>query len=655
MLTPHDRAQDDRGAVAVLVALLAAGVLFTIGALVVDLGSVWMERFGLKGVAESAALAGAAELPEAPQPGLLDPTVKADVVKAAVGALCAPGNQRDAWLSPSVCPTGTVPGWAVNGDEGDGEVSIQRSDSKAYPTLDSGLRPWVVRVRTPPVKVSFALAAVIGDDGADVTASAGARRGLPYPAETPVAAAPFYLTVEDLQHAQDDPNGLGLVCLRTTPRPEETVWDPADYPDPTDAGPPADPLPDPDLEITGITPGGAGEAPTDLRVTLGPLPAALPGLTKDTVTVYVGSTAFPAETRDVLFDSLTGIWTVLVRTPDFRPEPVYGSAPVWVHVDDGTPQGIDSDASLTSLAYPSGTSVTDCDEVADGRGLVDLARADGTRGNGAPTVADVRDGLSTRLHSYTSWPDATEAPGAGTPCWDPAIDNAEPAAAPAGYVADANCVPVRPGSVDPAAPPPAAARVRPADLTDGWLGTSSADGRLSRGYGSCSFQRSTSYKSRNLDATSLFRSSNGLVDSSVSPFGLRDRLSAALPPDDTYRGTILPKIFKCPRLLLVPVLDTDRPPDAGGYPVVGLTYFWVSDNGDVFRSRALRGLITDDSGEVVGIRGWVVDPGYVRGGEWYRPTGYDPTTALPMGVPKRAVLVRTPCDDHPDSTVGCTP
>ena len=58
------RGDDDAGAVAILVAVLTSAVLLTVGALTVDLGSAWAERVGLRSVAESAALAAAALLPE---------------------------------------------------------------------------------------------------------------------------------------------------------------------------------------------------------------------------------------------------------------------------------------------------------------------------------------------------------------------------------------------------------------------------------------------------------------------------------------------------------------------------------------------------------------------------------------------------------------
>ncbi len=675
--SPHEpwRAPaDDRGAVAVLVAICVSGVLFGIGALAVDLGSAWTERIGLRTAAEAAALAGAALLPADPDDPDAD-VAEDDAVAAAVGVLCEDGNVKSDWTASGACPASGIPGWAQDGNPGNGEISV--ADSEEYP--DADVPPRVLEVVTPPVRVEFGLARAAGFDNVDVTAEAAARRGLPYPADVeesvddPFGASPFYLTLEDL----DDPDAAGI-CLRVTPRPTATALPPppAFTPDPASADP-ADP--DPLLRLGTLDGSGSGvredapgeftvttQAPVEFRLlgaTFGP---AVTGVVPTTaVTVYVGAQdpAHAATTTRVdVEDAALGTYEIRFTTPDLTASPLYGGpVPVWFVYDDtvtdfdpaapGVQPGV-SEASWSAnpspgtVTYPPVPSAPtgDCDPVTEGRGLVDLPRADGTRGPGAATVADVRDGLDTRLQVFGGWPQAQVAPLTDVDCHDGSVTEAVVPAAPvpAGpgpWFLDANCVPLQPGS-----------GVRTADLTQAWFGTSTADGRLHR---LCSPEtESISGLGGTYDATNLFRPSNGLLTPSVDALALRDRIRDGRAANAGLRGAIVEKVFDCPRLLLVPVLDTSRPPaDAGGaYAVVGLTYFWVSDVRRSSVPRAQRGILRDSAGQVVGVRGWVVDPGYVRGGDWVEHLG-DPDDALPVGVPKRAVLVRSACDDHPDS--GC--
>ncbi|MBI4940172.1 MAG: hypothetical protein HY830_05445, partial [Actinobacteria bacterium] len=190
------------------------------------------------------------------------------------------------------------------------------------------------------------------------------------------------------------------------------------------------------------------------------------------------------------------------------------------------------------------------------------------------------------------------------------------------------------------------------DLTRAWLSTDpDAPGRLRFPCGSQ--VGSVTGLGDGFDQTDLFSSTSvgdGLITPQVDRFALRSRIRAGLAPTPALREQILPTVLECPRLLLVPVLDATPPVDTEQrHAVVGFTYFWVSDvRSRTFSGRPLRGLMTTSSLQVVGIRGWAVDPGYVRGGDWVAHQE-DPDDALPMSVPRASVLVRTECDDHPDS------
>jgi hypothetical protein len=660
-------APDDRGAVAVLVAILVSALLFSVGALAVDLGSAWTARLGLRTAAEAAALAGAALLPVDPT----DPaasTDEANAVRAAVDTLCGPGNARPEWTASGAC-AGGLPGWAVDGNRGNGEVSVV--DSQEY-SGSPVAPPRVLEVVTPPVRVQFGLARASGSDHVDVSASASARRGLAYPADNPVRTAPFYLTLDDVR----SPASQGI-CLRVTPRPTTTsLTTPPDFtPDPASADPTA---PDPWLRLGTLdgddpavqeSPAGrftvTTQGPVGFRLhgaTFGPVTGVVaPGR----VTVYLGrlDPAHAATTTEVnVEDAALGTYEIRFTTPDFTPTPMYGGpVPVWFVYDDGVTDfdpllpGVQPGTSEASwqdntapgtVHYPPVPALPqdDCDPVAEGRGLVDLRRSDGTRGTGAATVADAERGLDTRLQVFGGWPRAQAAPATDVDCYGGSVTGVVVPAAPVPpgpgpWLPDANCAPLKPGSA-----------VSTADLTLAWFGAGPVVGRL---HTICSPETGTiSGLPGTFDATNLFRRSNGLVTASVSTSALRDRIRAGRAADATLRGTIVEKVFDCPRLLLVPVVDTSRPPadPQGAYAVVGLTYFWVSDVSRSGIPRARRGIVRDSTGQVVGIRGWVVDPGYVRGGDWVDHLG-DPDTALPVGVPKRAVLVRSACDDHPDS--GC--
>ncbi|WP_143447531.1 hypothetical protein [Kineosporia sp. R_H_3] len=638
---------EDTGAVAVLVAILMSAVLLTAGALTVDLGSAWAERVGLKGVAEAAALAGAALLPEDPTAGpQITSQLRDDVVKAAVAVLCEPGNRRPQW--DTACATASSPAWAADLDPADGEVFIEVAEPNAYPDGEDARLPWVVRVVTPPVRVDFGLARISGTDHTDIQTSAGARRGLPWPAaEKPLPASPYYVTVDDLEH-----NDTGSVCLRTTPRPSaSTFTEPAatsgfvfgDW----ERGSSGAVIGDGDGNGDPDMPDSNSRQFTIVGATFPDPPVTDPlAVTPAQVTVYVGvgDTSHAARTDSVEYDSATSTWRIRMTTPDLRTQPLYGKqVPVWWVYDDGSGtmagRGTSDHRHLDFPPVP-GVPPSDCDAAAPaGRGLVDS-----TSLAGQGVRASVRDGLATPLRAFGSWPYAQVGPDHDDDCYSVDTgDNIAPAD-PGDPATEANCVPLR-----------SAGSISTQELTDAWLGTEIPDDPLGRLQSTCSTQvGSLSGRTGLFDQTSLFRRTNGLVTATVDTTSLRNRIVAGEAADATFRGQITRKIFECPRLLLVPVLDTSRPPSPSGhYAVAGMTYFWVSES-FTFRPRPLRGLITDSAGQVVGIRGWVVDPAYVQGGDWVARTT-DPDTALPMSVPKRAVLVRTlACNDHPDAPV-CPP
>ncbi len=645
-----DRCPDDpsdRGVVAVLVAILISGVLLVVGALTVDLGSVWAERAGLQSAAQSSALAAAALLPE----DASGPFDNAAVVDAAVRVLCSDGNRRDQWGATAAgCESAALSGWATNADPADGAVSTGYSPASDYPDIsDPDLLPRVVTVRTPPVRVDFGLAQAAGIDHTNVASSATARRGLPYPADSDMALragslsarspySPYYLTVQDLRNNQN--STLRALCLRTVPRTSASSFPQPPAADPgylfgdwaVDAG-------------TGVVvddtdgdgdPNLSDNNPRSFTMTgaqFGTTPPAV--VDPAAVTVYVGMMdAAHAATTEAVDPDGPGTWRVTFRTPDLSSNRAFGPVPVWWVYDDGTRTWTSSVATLDYPA-PTGSASGDCDTVPTGRGVVDAAALDP-----ADSTRDaVAGGLATRLVPFGARPRGQVLPDRDVACDDPAV-NGEAVPATVGDPAPdgANCVPLTSGG-DVSTTADA--------LTQAWLSTDpTRPGRLrSR----CSGQvGSISGLGGGFDQTDLFTRSNGLVTSTVSTTGLRARIRSGLAADPTYARQVTPSVFDCPRLLLVPVIDATPPADASKrYAVVGFTYFWVSDvRTRDSRGRPLRGLMVTPSLQVVGIRGWVVDPGYVQGGDWV-PRNGDPDVVLPMSVPRKAVLVATLCD-HPD-------
>jgi hypothetical protein len=394
------RPDRDRGAVAVLVAVLVAFVLLPVGALAVDLGAAWAQRVSVQGIAEQAALAGARYLPD----GAVTLTsseqaaAEAQAVAEAVRSLCQTGTRAPDWAS--LCPSTGVPAWAADGSDENGEVSVEDS-AVDYPAgaVSPAPVPRVLRVVTPPVTVEFGLAKVAGFDDVREQRVAAARRGLPYPVDHPLKAAPFYLTTQDI----DDPTST--LCLRVTQRPTNSVLteptaDPGfalgDWPRDPSSG-----------DVVGDTDGNGNpdlpdQGPHPLRVEgaeFGAVPPVLP-VAAALVTVYVGlrDAAHAATVTTVEDPDLDGRYDLELTTPDLSGSPLYGpDVPIWFVYDDLSSDGKTSTHLDVDFPALPGVPPMDCDPVDEGRGLVDLPRADGSRGAGAATVADVRAGLDTTL------------------------------------------------------------------------------------------------------------------------------------------------------------------------------------------------------------------------------------------------------------------
>ena len=155
-----DRGGSERGSVAITVAL-ALTLLLGLAALVVDVGLNWAARTSAQTAADSAALAGASRL-------LVDgPTAAIGTVEDLLGKnLVTPGPA----------------GWALDGQEDNGEVVCWTLPAPPPATTPpAGFRcpagSNALRVITPPIKVQYAFAPVLGKRSNSIKAMAAAAAG----------------------------------------------------------------------------------------------------------------------------------------------------------------------------------------------------------------------------------------------------------------------------------------------------------------------------------------------------------------------------------------------------------------------------------------------------------------------------------------------
>ena len=156
----RDRGGSERGSVAITVAL-SLTVLLGLAALVVDVGLNWAARTSAQTAADSAALAGASRL-------LVD------------GPAAAIDTVEDLLQKNLVTPLGV--GWALDGDDDNGEVVCWTLPAPPPTTVPApqfrcpeGSN--ALRVITPPIKVQYAFAPVLGKRSNSIKAMAAAGAG----------------------------------------------------------------------------------------------------------------------------------------------------------------------------------------------------------------------------------------------------------------------------------------------------------------------------------------------------------------------------------------------------------------------------------------------------------------------------------------------
>ena len=151
------RGGSEQGSVAITVALCMT-VLLGFAALVVDIGLNWATRTSAQTAADSAALAGASTL-------LVDGPAAAIV-------------EVESLLADNIDGLVTVPGWATDGIESNGEVDCWTLPDDAPSPLAACLDGSnALQVITPPIQVQYAFAPVLGKASNSIKALAAAGVG----------------------------------------------------------------------------------------------------------------------------------------------------------------------------------------------------------------------------------------------------------------------------------------------------------------------------------------------------------------------------------------------------------------------------------------------------------------------------------------------
>lgn len=179
-LSRRHRTVRDSGAVAVIVAVVVSTVLLGTAAFAVDLGNAFAQKTDLQGIADDAARAGAAELPD-----------MTAARRAALTNLCATPPARTQW-NYAGCAVSPISGPAAP----DGTpVTVTFTDDEGSVTTATNFVATRITVTVPPLDVKFSLGQAIGIPGITLRTKATAGIGTP----TGVGVLPFFLVPGDFK------------------------------------------------------------------------------------------------------------------------------------------------------------------------------------------------------------------------------------------------------------------------------------------------------------------------------------------------------------------------------------------------------------------------------------------------------------------------
>jgi len=587
------RLRDDAGAVAILVALSVSTFLLGFAALAVDFGQVYTRQGELQSVADAVALAGATELPDIPK-----------ARSKAIETLCSPANHLGGWPSGTCPADGSMPGWATDGDDTNGQILFygEPNDLGEFgpPALtDEDDEAAAIQVKLPPSTVTFGLARTFGAGDLQVSKAATARVG------TPIGTGflPFAVTPEDLSN----PARNHEFCVV-----DRDFGAPVTYPGSTGFFPTFIAL---DLDDFFIFPPTSGRRIT-VRPTFG---GRFPTIEPFSVVVGGRRITIPATDH-----------TATQATVTLNTELGPGFHDVWVEAGD--PRSFVSErTTLTVAGFPTGggggTGDAVCDRP-DARGVLDIGRNDATLSANDTLSENLKQGIEPTPHRFNENPDPLLlglGDVVGLRCSGPlsgllgGLLRVLLSVVGGPFSADINCVKTRD-------------RGFAAGLTEGLLGDGANPGRLLR---RCSGAEPETTHGVTIDGTDL----QEVSDRDALPPG--EDIDEVIESGNVARDAIKAEAFACPRLGIVPVINPGVPPlhvlpfEDGEYPIVDFAYVWIQDD--------LDGLIFEEGGDRLrAVKFWVIDPQFFG-----RTVSGSPKVGPYLGpqFPREVLLVKNPGED----------
>lgn len=503
MMSRNSRAE--HGAVAVVFAICAT-LLFGIAALGVDLGNAMNRKKLTQNNADLAALAGAASLPA------LDATSQATVRQQVATWLNSNGVASDGTNSCAGSDAPVAASDLGDGNDANGEVTFPSNDQ--------------VRVVSPPVKVSFGMAAAIGFSSACVqsVATAAIKSGS-------TGMAPYYVTggcTSNLQTMKSNSGGLSIPptvpVLKYDAQSNSSVLtgtvDPPQIPK-TNVGDP----PNQYVTITGSN---------------------LDAANVDAVGFFNSDQTEPAVSA-VFSNQTAGSISVQV------PNAVQSHEDVWWirvhHVTDPPPQDLTTGWSARNQALPLqvGEAILSCNpESSSGNfGSVDFPWSNSTNDN---IETSIKDGLPPPM-SLMPWPadTALPAPSVNAGCHgmgDPSVWSSPDGTSP-GLKTDTNCLQTTTG-------------LDSGPASDGYLGTDNSDASAKLRVDTSSVCQDKAHQP--VRDSGVVTGKNLNVNADLLSCFLADdslHLSDTLNVPTGATPMFIQDIWKSPRFILVPVLQMD--------------------------------------------------------------------------------------------------
>lgn len=520
------RKRSEGGATAVLVAILSV-VLFGMAAFAVDLGNAWARKRDLQTSVDLAALAAAAELPDA----------------AAATAAAEDYLTRNR-------VSGQVTTWDLSLNTPD-----PRDDPSGYLQFDADGNPWKLRLYAPTARVDYGFAGILdqGDPDTDLPDHADVSTVAAVELRSPGSMLPFFML--------NPPScSFGPQVMKSGPQSGD---------DDTELDAPASWSPtgvdsNGDFEVTRITSVEVAEDEPHQRI-------LVEGTTKHAV-------ASTAQAR-VYFDSATAHASVGPISPLWSGSSTKGRYPWslevvvpssvadlggtwWVRLqrlDTGDFTGQDS-------AKPFDVEVgADPEDKCGEKNLGDFGLLDSPRSD----VTQEKDAFALNTEYGFDHPLAPHpSPGtAGEPCDGSSPDVLDDDSLVEGEAA--NCVFIENGN-------------KTAWVTLGLFGDYTAegpDGVTEEHHGRMRHETTEYCQDEDLPAHMTVGDYTDVNADSLECFLQTGTVEAITSPTYSGESVLAPEIFDSPRLIWVPLLNAEANPGHGFYPIVGYRPAFITDIG----------------------------------------------------------------------------